>query len=87
MNTLYYSLDAVLIFIVVIAIMDENAAPWLGLQFKVLNMELRKRWMLLKMKPDLWLMKWRMKRVLKKLQQDQELQAIIREHYEQENDK
>jgi len=87
MNTLYYSLDAVLIFIVVIAIMDENAAPWLGLQFKVLNMELRKRWMLIKMKPDLWLMKWRMKRVLKKLQQDQELQAIIREHYEQENDK
>jgi len=87
MNALYYSLDAVLIFIVVIAIMDENAAPWLGLQFKVLNMELRKRWMLIKMKPDLWLMKWRMKRVLKKLQQDQELQAIIREHYEQENDK
>jgi len=30
-------------------------------------------------------MKWRMKRVLKKLQQDQELQAIIKEHYEQEN--
>lgn len=87
MNALYYSLDAVLIFIVVIAIMDENVAPWLGLQFKVLNMELRKRWLLLKMKPDLWLMKWRMKRVLKKLQQDQELQAIIREHYEQEKDK
>ena len=37
MNALYYSLDAVLIFIVVIAIMDENVAPWLGLQFKVLN--------------------------------------------------
>ena len=87
MKALYYSLDAVLIFIVVIAIMDENVAPWLGLQFKVLNMELRKRWMLLKMKPDLWLMKWRMKRVLKKLQQDQELQAIIKEHYEQEKDK
>ena len=87
MNALYYSLDAVLIFIIVIAIMDENAAPWLGLQFKVLNIELRKRWMLLKMKPDLWLMKWRMKRVLKKLQQDQELQAIIKEHYEQEKDK
>ena len=85
MNAIYYSLDAVLIFIVVIAIMDENVAPWLGLQFKVLNMELRKRWMLLKMKPDLWLMKWRMKRVLKKLQQDQELQAIIKEHYEHEN--
>ena len=87
MNALYYSLDAVLIFIVVIAIMDENVAPWLGLQFKVLNMELRKQWMLIKMKPDLWLMKWRMKRVLKKLQQDAELQAIIREHYEQEKEK
>ena len=86
MNPIYY-LDAALVIIVVIAIMDNNAAPWLGLQFKVLNMELRKRWMLLKMKPDLWLMKWRMKRVLKKLQQDQELQAIIKEHYEQEKDK
>lgn len=84
MNALYYSLDAVLIFIVVIAIMDENVAPWLGLQFKVLTVELRRQWLLLKMKPDLWLMKWRMQRVLKKLQQDAELQAIIKEHYEQE---
>ena len=84
MNALYYSLDAVLIFIVVIAIMDENVAPWLGLQFKVLTVELRRQWLLLKMKPDMWLMKWRMQRVLKKLQQDAELQAIIKEHYEQE---
>ncbi len=84
MNALYYSLDAVLIFIVVIAIMDENVAPWLGLQFKVLTVELRRQWLLIKMKPDLWLMKWRMQRVLKKLQQDAELQAIIKEHYEQE---
>lgn len=84
MNALYYSLDAVLIFIVVIAIMDENVAPWLGLQFKVLMVELRRQWLLLKMKPDMWLMKWRMQRVLKKLQQDAELQAIIKEHYEQE---
>ena len=85
MNVLYYSLDAVLIFIVVIAIMDENVAPWLGLQFKVLTVELRRQWLLLKMKPDMWLMKWRMQRVLKKLQQDAELQAIIKEH--QENQK
>ena len=87
MNALYYSLDAVLIFIVVIAIMDENVAPWLGLQFKVLTVELRRQWMLLKMKPDLWLMKWRMKRVLKKLQADQELQALAREHTEMMNDR
>ena len=84
MNVLYYSLDAVLIFIVVIAIMDENVAPWLGLQFKVLTVELRRQWLLLKMKPDMWLMKWRMQRVLKKLQQDTELQAIIKEHQENE---
>ena len=84
MNVIYYSLDAVLIFIVVIAIMDENVAPWLGLQFKVLSVELRRQWLLIKMKPDLWLMNWRMKRVLKKLQADQELQAIIREHQENE---
>ena len=84
MNVFYYSLDALLIFIVVIAIMDENVAPWLGLQFKVLTMELRRQWLLLKMKPDLWLMKWRMQRVLKKLQQDAELQAIIKEHQENE---
>ncbi|QLF86298.1 hypothetical protein CC030809_00250 [Synechococcus phage S-CAM7] len=83
MNPIYY-LDAVLVIIVVIAIMDANVAPWLGLQFKVLTVELRRQWLLLKMKPDLWLMKWRMKRVLKKLQQDAELQAIIKEHYEQE---
>ena len=87
MNAIYYSLDAVLIFIVVIAIMDENVAPWLGLQFKVLTVELRRQWMLLKMKPDLWLMKWRMKRVLKKLQADQELQALAREHTEMMNDR
>ena len=84
MNPIYY-LDAVLAIIVVIAITDANVAPWLGLQFRVLTVELRRQWLLLKMKPDLWLMKWRMKRVLKKLQQDAELQAIIKEHYEQEN--
>jgi len=83
MNPIYY-LDAVLVIIVVIAIMDANVAPWLGLQFKVLTVELRRQWLLLKMKPDLWLMKWRMKRVLKKLQQDAELQAIIKEHQENE---
>ena len=83
MNTIYY-LDILLVVIVVIAITDANVAPWLGLQFKVLTIELRRQWLLLKMKPDLWLMKWRMKRVLKKLQQDQELQAIIREHQENE---
>jgi hypothetical protein len=84
MNPIYY-LDAVLAIIVVIAITDANVAPWLGLQFRVLTVELRRQWLLLKMKPDLWLMKLRMKRVLKKLQQDAELQAIIKEHYEQEN--
>ena len=84
MNPIYY-LDALLVIIVVIAITDANVAPWLGLQFRVLTVELRRQWLLLKMKPDLWLMKWRMKRVLKKLQQDAELQAIIKEHYEQEN--
>ena len=84
MNPIYY-FDAALVIIVVIAITDANVAPWLGLQFKVLTIELRRQWLLIKMKPDLWLMKWRMKRVLKKLQQDQELQAIIKEHYEQEN--
>ena len=83
MNPIYY-LDAVLVIIVVIAITDANVAPWLGLQFKVLTIEMRRQWLLLMMKPDLWLMKWRMKRVLKKLQQDQELQAIIKEHQENE---
>ena len=85
MNTLYYSLDALLVVLVVVAIMDENVAPWLGLQSKVLTMELRRQWMLLKMKPDLWLMKWRMNRVLKKLQADTELQALAKEHTEMMN--
>ena len=65
--------------------MDENVAPYLGLRFKVLTMELRRQWLLLKMKPDLWLMKWRMKRVLKKLQADTELQALAKEHTEMMN--
>ena len=85
MNAIYYSIDAVLILLVVIAIMDENVAPWLGLHSKVLTMELRRQWLLLKMKPDLWLMKWRMKRVLKKLQADTELQALAKEHTEMMN--
>ena len=84
MNVIYYSLDALLILIVVIAILDDNVAFWLKLKFDHLSIEVRKQWLLLKMKPDMWLMKWRMQRVLKKLQQDQELQAIIREHQENE---
>lgn len=85
MNVIYYSIDALLVLIVVLAIMDENVAPWLGLQSKVLTMELRRQWLLLKMKPDLWLMKWRMNRVLKKLQADTELQALAKEHTEMMN--
>ena len=85
MNVIYYSIDALLVSVVVLAIMDENVAPWLGLQSKVLTMELRRQWLLLKMKPDLWLMKWRMKRVLKKLQADTELQALAKEHTEMMN--
>ena len=85
MTTIYYSIDAVLILLVVLAIMDKNVAPWLGLQSKVLTVALRRQWLLLKMKPDLWLMKWRMKRVLKKLQADQGLQALAKEHTEMMN--
>ena len=84
MNVIYYSLDALLILIVVIAILDDNVAFWLKLKFDHLSIDVRKQWLLLKMKHDMWLMKWRMQRVLKKLQQDQELQAIIREHQENE---
>jgi len=76
----------VLVSLVAMAIVDENFAAYLNLKFKIALMEVRKQLLLLRMKPDLWLMKWRMKRVLKKLQQDQELQAIIKEHYEQEKD-
>ena len=86
-NPTYLTIVGILVFLVVIAIMDENVAPWLGLQSKTLTMELRRQWLLLKMKPDLWLMKWRMKRVLKKLQADQELQALAREHTEMMNDR
>lgn len=86
-NPTYLTIVGILVFLVVIAIMDENVAPWLGLQSKILTMELRRQWLLLKMKPDLWLMKWRMKRVLKKLQADQELQALAREHTEMMNDR
>ena len=86
-NPTYLTIVGILVFLVVICIMDQNVAPWLGLQFKVLTMEFRRQWLLLRMKPDLWLMKWRMKRVLKKLQADQELQALAREHTEMMNDR
>ena len=82
---LFYCLDAVLFVIVAFCIIDENVAPWLTLQFKVMLMLLRKQWLLLRMRPDMWMMKWRMQRVLKKLQQDKELQALVKEHQEIEN--
>lgn len=66
----YWSSMAILVFVVVLAIVDENVAPWLGLQGKILLMECRKQWLLLKMKPDMWLMKWRMRRVLKRLEKE-----------------
>ena len=81
MNPIYY-LDAVLVIIAYFAITDENAMPFFALKFKIALLFFRKQWLLLKMKPDMWLMKWRMKRVLKKLQQDQELQALAKEHQE-----
>lgn len=81
-NPTYLTLIALLVFLVVICIQEETVAPWLGLQFKILLLNVRKQWLLLKMKPDMWLMKWRMQRVLKKLQQDQELQALAKEHQE-----
>lgn len=67
----YWSCISILVFVVAIAIVDENVAPWLSLQFKVLMLTVRKQWLLLKMKPDLWLMKRRMKKVLRDLEKQQ----------------
>lgn len=84
-NPTYLTIVAILVFLVYICLEDENAIPFFNIQFKILMLNIRKQWMLLKMKPDLWLMKWRMQRVLKKLQKDQELQALVKEHVEIEN--
>ena len=84
---LFYCLDAVLFVIVAICIIDANVAPWLLLQYKILLVEVRKQWLLLKMRPDMWMMKWRMQRVLKKLQADKELQKLAKEHQEIVNDR
>lgn len=84
-NPTYLTLVGILAFLVYICIIDENAGPFLGIQFKILMLNVRRQWLLLKMKPDMWLMKWRMQRVLKKLQKDQELQALAKEHMEIEN--
>ena len=84
-NPAYLTLIAVLAFLVYICIVDENAGPFLSIQAKILWLNIRKQWLLLKMKPDMWLMKWRMQRVLKKLQKDQELQALAKEHTEMMN--
>lgn len=61
---------------------DENALPFFKIQGKILLLSIRKQWLLLKMKPDMWLMKWRMQRILKKLQQDKEIQSLVKEHQE-----
>jgi len=79
-NPTYLTLITILSLLVFVCITDENAAPWLGIQFKILLLSIRKQWLLLKMKPDIWLMKWRMQRTLRKLQQDTELNRIIKEH-------
>ena len=79
---LFYCLDAVLFVIVAFCIIDGNVAPWLFLQYKILLVEVRKQWLLLKMRPDMWMMKWRMQRVLKQLQADKELQELAKEHQE-----
>ena len=84
-NPTYLTVVAILVFFVYIAIEDENFLPFVNLKFKILVMEIRKQWLLLRMKPDIWLMKWRMQRVLKKLQADKELQALVKEHQEVEN--
>ena len=64
----YWSCMAMLVFVVAICIVDENALPWLTLQWKILLLAVRKQWLLLKMKPDMWLMKRRMKKVLRELE-------------------
>ena len=86
MNPIYY-LDIFLAIIVFFVITDENALPFFTLKYKFLLLAVRKQWLLLRMKPDMWLMKWRLKRVLKKLQADQELQALAREHTQMMNDR
>ena len=64
----YWSCISMLVFVVAICIVDENAAPWLGIQWKILMLAIRKQWLLLRMKPDMWLMKRRMKKVLRDLE-------------------
>ena len=84
-NPTYLTAIAVLVFLLYVCIVDENAIPFFTLKWKILLMTIRKQWLLLRMKPDMWLMRWRMQRVLKKLQADKELQALVKEHQEVEN--
>ena len=66
----YWTAISILVFLVAISILDENAAPWLHIQHKILMLTIRKQWLLLKMKPDMWLMKRRMKKVLRDLEKE-----------------
>lgn len=66
----YWTAISILVFLVAISILDENAAPWLHIQYKILMLTIRKQWLLLKMKPDMWLMKRRMKKVLRDLEKE-----------------
>lgn len=80
---LYYDIFIiVLVTLVAMTIVDENFAGFLNIKFKLAMLAVRKQWILLKMMPDMWLMKWRMQRVLKKLRKDKELQAMVKEHQE-----
>ena len=84
-NPTYLTVVAILAFLIYICMVDENAMPFFKIQGQILLLNIRKQWLLLKMKPDMWLMKWRMQRVLKKLQQDQEIQSLVKEHQEMIN--
>jgi len=71
-NPTYLTLIFVLTILVYVCSVDENAIPFFHLKWKIFLLNVRKQWLLLKMKPDMWLMKRRMKKVLRDLQAEQE---------------
>lgn len=84
-NPTYLTVVAILVFITYISIEDENVLPFINLQFQILLLNIRKKWMLLTMRPQMWLMRRRMERELKKIRQDPYLQQRIKEYQETEN--
>lgn len=70
MKYYYSTLIAVFVILAYFIITDPNAAPFFWLQSKILSVELRKKWLIIKMWPMVKYQSWKMKREMKRIRRD-----------------